>query len=127
MTGLVWQRREPPLEAAAVLARGETVPVLARRIAADPAPDRFRAASSPGWLVILGAAATLPWVPGVTYLGWDTAMLMPTTARPGTPADLIARALRRRGAADLTVLLPDAVLTGPMPSLPADVAALGTL
>ncbi len=127
MTSLIWYRREPPLQAAAVLARDGVVPLLARRVAADGDPSRFRAVAATGWLVVLAAAEDLPWVPGVRYLGWDGALLLPTTHRPGISTDLLARVLGRNGVHGLTVLLADAVLRAPMPSLPVDIVGLEAL
>jgi hypothetical protein len=127
MTGLTWERREPPLAPAAVLARGGAVAVLARRVADDAAPERFRAAGTPGWLLVFGDEAVLPWVPGVAYVGWDGPMLLPTTRRPTMPVDLISRALPRGGSEDVTLLLPDATLTVTVPTRPVDVASLAAL
>jgi hypothetical protein len=63
----------------------------------------------------------------VSYLGWDGTLLLPTTHRPGVSTDLLARALRRNGVHGLTVLLADAVLRAPMPSLPVDIVRLEAL
>jgi hypothetical protein len=127
VTTLTWVRREPPLAAAALLARDGAVAALAERLADDAHPERFRAAGADGWLLIIADAAALPWAPSLTYLGWDGPMLLPTTHRPTLPIDLIGRSLRRSHPGELTVLLPDAVLTTRMPSRPVDIVALTAL
>ncbi|WP_155374555.1 bpX5 domain-containing protein [Catellatospora vulcania] len=122
--GPAWRRREPPLDPAAVLATGTAVEALAARTREHPAAGRLRAAAGDGWLLVLGEAADLPWSPQVRYLGWDAGVLMPTALRPGAPADLAAREARRRCGQELVVLLPDALLGGPMPARPLDVRRL---
>ncbi|MYS82693.1 hypothetical protein GTZ85_21405 [Streptomyces sp. SID5474] len=68
----------------------------------------------------------LPWLDAVTYLGWDGEALTPTTMRPEPSAELWRAAI---GPDDLVVLLPERILTAPMPVGPADrerLAALAT-
>ncbi|WP_345709286.1 hypothetical protein [Kitasatospora paranensis] len=120
---LRWERREPPLPAAAVLAVGDAVPALAaatrERVrggarlavladdeAALPAADRA--------LLVLGAEADLPWADGARYLGRDAGLLVPTTARPVPAAALWRRVI---GAADrLGVLVPGHALVADTPA-----------
>ncbi|MCG6497724.1 hypothetical protein [Kitasatospora sp. A2-31] len=123
---LRWERREPPLPAAAVLALGDAVPALAAA-----ARERLRAGARLGVLVdddpslpaadrallVLGPEADLPWADGARYLGRDAGLLVPTTARPGPAAVLWRRAL---GAAEgrLCALVPGrALVADPPPPL----------
>ncbi|GAA2796692.1 hypothetical protein RMN57_35700 [Kitasatospora sp. CM 4170] len=123
---LHWERREPPLPAAAVLALGDAVPALAAA-----ARERLRAGArlgvllddDPGLpaadhaLLVLGAEADLPWADGARYLGRDAGLLVPTTARPGPAAALWRRAL---GAVEgqLCALVPGrALVADPPPPL----------
>ncbi|MFJ9776359.1 hypothetical protein ACIRVF_34855 [Kitasatospora sp. NPDC101157] len=127
--GLSWQRREPPLEAVAVLALGSAVPALA-------AATRFRLesgcrlavvadGSTPKGLalLVLGEARDLPWADGARYLGTEGGVLVPTTARPQPGASLWRAAL---GAADgqLCVLVPGHALVGDRPVPGCDPADL---
>jgi hypothetical protein len=128
--GLGWQRREPPLPAAAVAALGDAAGELCRatlRRLADGADVRAAAGSS--WLVVLADEADLPWVSGAIYLGWDGGMLTPTTHAPWPPADLSHRAIKDWAPAgcDLIVLLPHAMLASPRPARVADPARLASL
>lgn len=66
----------------------------------------------------------LPWLDGVTYLGWDGEALTPTTMRAAPSAELWRAAL---GPGELVVLLPEQILTAPMPEGPADRERLATL
>ncbi|MFJ3788736.1 hypothetical protein [Kitasatospora sp. NPDC090091] len=123
---LRWERREPPLPAAAVLALGDAVPALAAA-----ARERLRTGARLGVLVdddpslpaaerallVLGPEADLPWADGARYLGRDAGLLVPTTARPGPAAALWRRAL---GAAEgrLCALVPGrALVADPPPPL----------
>jgi hypothetical protein len=65
---------------------------------------------TPDMLVLLGAAASLPWLDGVRYCAPDALVPMlwlPTDATPGLPADLVLANLAARGAR-LPFLLWDA-------------------
>ncbi|MFI7354959.1 hypothetical protein ACIBTP_13525 [Streptomyces avidinii] len=121
---LRWERREPPLPAAAVLAVGDAVPGLAAAalervrdgarlgVLADDGPDLPAADRA---LLVLGAEADLPWADGARYLGRDAGLLVPTTARPAPAAALWRRAL---GAAEgqLCVLVPGRALVADPPA-----------
>ncbi|MFI0200516.1 MULTISPECIES: hypothetical protein [Streptomyces] len=121
---LRWERREPPLPAAAVLAVGDAVPGLAAAALArvrDGARLGVLADDGPGLpaadraLLVLGAEADLPWADGARYLGRDAGLLVPTTARPAPAAPLWRRAL---GAAEgqLCVLVPGRALVADPPA-----------
>ncbi|MFH8381344.1 hypothetical protein ACH4E7_10420 [Kitasatospora sp. NPDC018058] len=116
MTGvpLRWERREPPLEAVAVLALGSAVPVLAAAARSRiQSGRRLAVAGDEGALLVLGEVADLPWADGARYLGSEGGVLVPTTARPQPPAALWRAAL---GATEerLCVLVPGhALVTDP--------------
>jgi hypothetical protein len=108
---LTWTRREPPLRAAAVAGGAELRAATVRRLRAGA---ELRVAFGPEWTLVIGAE--LPWADGVTYLGWDDGLLVPTTLAPSTPAGLLRHAL----PPDALAVVPGAVLTGPAPVRPAD-------
>jgi hypothetical protein len=115
-----WTRREPPLPYAAVAAPPPYAAGLATATAgriARGAP--LRASGGQGWLVVLGEPDELPWAPGVTYLGWEADVLVPTTLRVSPPAGLVRAALGT-GPAELVVLVPGVALLSPRPVRPAD-------
>ncbi|WP_369182031.1 hypothetical protein [Streptomyces sp. Y1] len=124
---LRWERREPPLSAAAVLALGPAVPALAAatrdRLRAG---HRLSAATDGTALLVLGPADDLPWADGAHYLGLDGRLLVPTTARPLPAADLWRSAL---GAADgqLCALVPGHGLVADVPPPLTDPEALAAL
>ncbi|MCX5175964.1 hypothetical protein [Streptomyces virginiae] len=121
---LRWERREPPLPAAAVLAVGDAVPGLAAAalerirdgarlgVLADDGPSLSAADRA---LLVLGAEGDLPWADGARYLGRDAGLLVPTTARPEPAAALWRRAV---GAAEgqLCVLVPGRALVADPPA-----------
>ncbi|MFC9329573.1 hypothetical protein [Kitasatospora sp. NPDC057015] len=121
---LRWERREPPLPPAAVLALGEAVPALAAATRARLlAGVRLGALADAGALLVLGAAGDLPWADGARYLGRDGDLLVPTTARPLPAPALWPTALgARRG--QLCVLLPGHALVADPPPPTTDPAAL---
>ena len=51
----------------------------------------LRVAFGPEWTLVVGD--DLPWADGVTYLGWDDGLLVPTTLAPSTPAGLLRHSL----------------------------------
>ncbi|WP_052390315.1 hypothetical protein [Streptomyces sp. NRRL B-24484] len=121
---LRWERREPPLPAAAVLALGDAVPALAAAARARLlAGARLGTLADAGALLVLGAAGDLPWADGARYLGRDGDLLVPTTARPLPAAALWPAALgARRG--QVCVLLPGHAMVADPPPLTTDPAAL---
>ncbi|MEV0534020.1 hypothetical protein [Kitasatospora sp. NPDC050463] len=121
---LRWERREPPLPAAAVLGLGDAVPALAvatrERLVGGA---RLGVVAGDGALLVLGADTDLPWADGARYLGLDAGVLVPTTARPRPAAALWRTAV---GAEDdrLCVLLPGHALVADPPPPSTDPAAL---
>jgi len=107
---LSWSRREPPLPAAAVAATGTALGPLRDATLARPPEHELRAIGGDDWLVVLGN--DLPWADGAVYLGWDSGILVPTTATPSLPVALLRGALPSAG---LVVLLPDQVLLSDAP------------
>ncbi|WP_329491420.1 hypothetical protein OG618_33760 [Kitasatospora sp. NBC_01246] len=122
---LRWERREPPLPAAAVLALGAAVAALAvaarERLAGGA---RLGVVAGDGALLVLGAEADLPWADGARYLGLDAGVLVPTTARPRPAAALWRRAVGAEGDRRLCVLLPGHALVADPPPPTTDPAAL---
>lgn len=93
-----WQGRPQPLASLAAVALGEAAESLARRLLAEGEEDLARRSgvAGPGFLLVLAAAAELPWVDGVVYLGRDPeapALLLPVHRRPAVPLPLFERAL----------------------------------
>ncbi|MFJ2775487.1 hypothetical protein [Kitasatospora sp. NPDC087315] len=121
---LRWERCEPPLPAAAVLALGPDVPALAaatrERLTGGA---RLGAVADDGALLVLGAEDDLPWADGARYLGRDAGLLVPTTARPRPAAALWRTALGARDG-QLCVLLPGHALVADPPPPTTDPAAL---
>jgi MoxR-vWA-beta-propeller ternary system domain bpX5 len=119
---LAWDRREPPLQPAAVAATGSVVDSLRKAtINRIDLGGELRAVGGDGWLVVLGDSADLPWADGAIYLGWDSGLLVPTTSAPSPPAGLLRTALPQER---LVVLLPDHVLVSKTPARGADPALL---
>jgi len=94
---LGWQRREPPLPIAGVIAEGKAAIALVERLA-----DRMRKETvdvsvytADRMFVVLGEAQELPWIDGATWIGRDGQLLCPTALVPDLPTDLVTRAVRR--------------------------------
>lgn len=107
-----WHERDQPLPATAVFAPPAVAPALARSARSCLDDGRtLRAAFGHGHLLVLGETSDLPWAEGVTYLGWEATVLVPTTHEPRPATALIASAARRgAGPHDLVIVLPDLVL-----------------
>ncbi|MER6361738.1 hypothetical protein [Kitasatospora sp. NPDC001527] len=121
---LRWERREPPLAAAAVLAVGAAVPALAaatRERLTDGA--RLGVLADDTTLLVLGAERDLPWSDGARYLGHDGELLVPTTARPW-PAPALWRTALGAEPGELCVLVPGHALVAAPPAPAADPEAL---
>ncbi|UQA57502.1 hypothetical protein [Polyangium aurulentum] len=111
-----WTPREEPLAPLAAAAWGAASRAMAERLLdlPDATLARLSGVGGAGVIVVLGEAADLPWVDGVSYLGRDAeapSLLLPTNARPSVPAALFARALARRFpkiAPPFAVLAPEA-------------------
>ncbi|HEX3765723.1 MAG TPA: hypothetical protein VHW23_43805 [Kofleriaceae bacterium] len=118
-----WIARDAPLVARAVAAVGDPARALADRLAAldDAALGALAAVAGDDVLVVLGAAAALPWVDGVVYLGRDDAapeLLLPTALAPTVPPGVLAAAIR----AALPRPAPIAVLAAPARLVPCGIA-----
>jgi hypothetical protein len=118
-----WTPRDAPLVARAVAASGAAARALADRLAAldDAALGALAAVAGDDLLVVLGAAAALPWVDGVVYLGRDEAapeLLLPTALVPSVPPGVLAAAIR----AAVPRPAPIAVLAAPARLVPCGVA-----
>ncbi|MFJ4668471.1 bpX5 domain-containing protein [Kitasatospora purpeofusca] len=124
---LGWERREPPLTAAAVLAIGAAVPALAAATR-DRLTDgaRLGVLADDTTLLVLGAEADLPWADGAHYLGHDEELLVPTTARPRPAATLWRAALGARPG-ELCLLVPGHALVAAPPPAATDPEALTPL
>jgi hypothetical protein len=125
---VVWNRREPPLQPTAVVARGDAVPALAAATAQRlSAGVELKVCMQAGWLLVLGQEADLPWADDVCYLGWDSGVLVPTTHVCQPSADLVRRGLASRlpDADSLVVLLGVDVLVTRLPTRPPVPAQLG--
>lgn len=71
---------------------------------------RLYATASRDVLVVTGAAADLPWVPGVAYATTSAdapTLWRPTLMRPDAPHDLISRALHQLHARQPLLLWPE--------------------
>lgn len=100
-TDLQWDRREPALEAAGLVATQTVMPALLRRLGEYSATDlaRLSAVACRDLLVIFGPQAALPWVDGVRYCAPDPHapnLWLATHVRPSISADLLQNALRER-------------------------------
>lgn len=89
-----------PLTPHAVLARGDVVMPLLRRVAelSSERRGRLRGVHGAGVVVLLGGPDDLPWVDGVAYLGRhaDSPQVMwPTTEMPTVAPCVLERALGR--------------------------------
>jgi hypothetical protein len=100
--------------------------VPARRLAVAAAERlrvgaRLHAAAHDETLVVTGEPDDLPWSDGVTYLGAEDGLLLPTLSTPTLPADLLRRAAARRlgpgPAGRRIVVVPGRILAfAPTPS-----------
>ncbi len=95
---VTWQSRDQALVACAVSARGKVALNLAHRLLDldDEALASLKGVSGPGFLMVVGAEESLPWVDGVNYLGRDPrapSLLVPTTLEPSIPIALLEHAL----------------------------------
>lgn len=113
-----WAPRATPLTARAVVGSGAVARALGHRLTAldDAALGALVAVASAELLIVLGDAAELPWVDGVSYLGRDDAapdLLLPTAVAPSVPPAVLEVAVRARIARP-----PVAVLAAPARLVP---------
>ncbi|WP_346144250.1 hypothetical protein [Kitasatospora cinereorecta] len=125
---LRWERREPPLPAAAVAATDPAaIAALAAATLARLADGiSLRAAADAATLLVLGEPEDLPWADGARYLAWEAGALVPTTARPH-PATTLWRDALAPDPTTRLALLPDAALVFTPPTAAPDRAALARL
>ncbi|APR84264.1 Hypothetical protein A7982_09613 [Minicystis rosea] len=130
---VAFRPRAVPLGILAAAARDAAAVALAKRLLArdDAALAALTGVSAPGLLVVLGDAATLPWVDGVVYLGRDPeapSLLLPTALEPDVPAPLFERAVlaRSQGGAPIAVLLDPSMLVSVAGARPIERALLGS-
>jgi hypothetical protein len=121
-----WLHREPPLPPAAVAVSGPATRALLYGATVQLAAGaELRLAHGPGWLLLLGEAGMLPWADGAVYLGWDSGLLLPTTADIWPGAAIVRAGLAALApGCGLLALLPGRVLASRMPATPL---TLGTL
>ncbi|RKH70030.1 hypothetical protein [Corallococcus aberystwythensis] len=111
-----WRPRVLPLEPVAVAGAGSVALALGHRAsrADDAALAAWTGVAGPEVLVLLGAAASLPWVDGAVYLGRDPlapALLLPCALEPDVAPSWLERALLAgQGDAPLAVLPASGVL-----------------
>ncbi|AVY94848.1 hypothetical protein GCM10027202_11800 [Microvirgula curvata] len=96
-----WRPAVTVAEPAAAVAGRDAAPALLARLASLPANVRARLqmCSSSDLLVLIGAAADLPWVDGIAYAAPSRqapALWLPTQDEPDVAHDLLARALDLR-------------------------------
>jgi hypothetical protein len=98
---LEWLPRQHPLEIAAAWAEGSTrkkwAPLLQNRT------DLRQVATSSGLLAI---GPELPWLPGLTYLGLQQGVYLPTLVQPNLPLDWLVARLRRHSPPPWLLLPP---------------------
>ncbi len=126
--------RQEPLAPKAVAAVGATSRLLAARLLRldEPRLAALSVVHGEGLLVALGPEGSLPWVPGVVYLGSEReapALLMPTTRALSVSTPLVERALRRRFSCPTGALavLPDDRVVSLLTANPIGRAALTRL
>src|SRR5262249_1650206 len=95
---VAWRPRAVPLEPRAAAASGRAARALAARLLEreDATLARLSGVAGEDVLLVAGAAAELPWVDGIVYLGRDVAapsLLLPTCLEPVLPLPLVERAL----------------------------------
>jgi len=78
---------------------------------------RLLASASRDVLVVTGASADLPWVPGIAYAircADAPTLWRPTVLQPDVPANLLARSLRRRHSREPLLLWPEPAAVVPL-------------
>jgi len=111
MQALLWTHRSEALAPAGMVTAGAVTGRLLARLGALDAPalSRLSALATRDMLVVLGAAADLPWVNGARYCAPDPAvqtLWMPTNMTPKLPVDLIRRSASARAGDGPLLLWP---------------------
>lgn len=125
-----WRPIEPPRAPVAVLAEGVVANGLAESAARRLATGLdLRVAVGSGALLVLADPEALPWAAGVTYLGREQGLLLPTTLAPTVPVDLLDAAVRQLLARDgrpsrHVAVLPGRLIAFELSDTRADAAAL---
>ncbi|RKI03690.1 hypothetical protein [Corallococcus sp. AB038B] len=125
-----WRPRALPLEPVAVAGVGPVALSLGHRAsrAEDATLASWTGVAGPDVLVLLGVAASLPWVDGAVYLGRDPlapALLLPCALEPDVAPSLLERALLAgQGDAPLVVLPASGVLVSVAAAKPVARASL---
>ncbi|WP_223641419.1 hypothetical protein [Corallococcus sp. EGB] len=125
-----WRPRDLPLEPVAVAGIGPVALALAHRAARaeDAVLASWTGVAGTDVLVLLGAAASLPWVDGAVYLGRDSlapSLLLPCALEPEVAPPLLERALLAgQGDAPLAVLPGPGVLVSVAAAQPVVRASL---
>lgn len=114
-----WRADPSPLEPQGAVAWHEAARSLHARLAQLPPSTQARllASASGDVLVVTGASADLPWVPGIAYATpcpEAPTLWRPTVLRPDVPADLLARSLQRFYAREPLLLWPDPATVIPL-------------
>ena len=71
----------------------------------------MQTARFPDGLVVLGSE--VPWVDGLTYLGREGRVYLPTTAQPNLPSEWLEAGLQHKAPGPWILLPEDQVLTLP--------------
>ena len=118
---LQWQWRVDPAppEARAAVAWHGAAQALHARLMQLPAAVQARlyATASRDVLIVCGALADLPWVPGIAYAGScreAPALWRPTLLQPTVPADLLERALEQLHRRRPLLLWPEPAAVVPL-------------
>jgi hypothetical protein len=114
-----WRADPSPLEPDGAVAWHEVARSLHARLAQLPPSTqaRLQASASRDVLIVTGAAADLPWVPGIAYATRCTeapTLWRPTVLKPDVPADLLARSLQRAYTREPLLLWPDPAAVIPL-------------
>lgn len=114
-----WREDPSPPEPCGAVAWQDAARRLHARLAQLPpeVQGRLFVCVSRDVLVVAGAAADLPWVPGIAYATRSAdapTLWRPTVLQPDAPADLLARALRRFHARGSLLLWPEPAAVIPL-------------
>jgi hypothetical protein len=114
-----WRADPSPPEACGAVAWHAASRSLHARLVELPTEvqARLQATASRDVLLVTGALADLPWIPGVAYATRcieAPTLWRPTLVQPDVPADLLAQALKRRHAREPLLLWHDPVAVVPL-------------
>jgi hypothetical protein len=123
-----WAPRHPPLEPVAAVAVGaDRAGLAAAALAEMQAGRRFSAWVCEDLLVIGSLGDPLPWAPGLTYVGAEAGLLLPTHQRPRRDPSLMAAWCRTQGLEAPVLVWPDGRLLPLGPGAPCPPEALEAL